>query len=140
MTADIEQLTTRDIDKMLPAEFDAMPFGMIQLDRAGVVKTYNAWEAQLARRKPSEVIGKNFFTDVAPCTNVAEFRGQLDALCASGGKSYIFDYDFSFPWGRRRVRVRFVIESNDERWVLVTNVDKATGAAVPSGNVPTRSS
>lgn len=136
MITNIEQLTSQDIGTMSSAEFDAMPFGMIKLDREGVVKSYNSWEAQLARRKASEVIGKNFFTDVAPCTNVAEFRGQLDALCAAGGKSHIFDYDFAFPWGRRRVRVRFVIESTDERWVLVTNVDKVSSTALPIVSAP----
>jgi photoactive yellow protein len=118
----IEQISSDDLANKSPAEFDAMPFGMIRLDRNGVVKTYNEWEANLARRKSQDVLGKNFFTDVAPCTNVASFRGKLDELVASGEKTYIFDYEFTFPWGTRRVRVRFFIESSDERWVLVTNV------------------
>jgi photoactive yellow protein len=126
MLTNIEQITSQDLADTSPAEFDAMPFGMIRLDRAGVVKTYNEWEAKLARRKAQDVIGKNFFTDIAPCTNVAEFRGKLDQLAAMGEKTYIFDYDFAFPWGSRRVRVRFVIESDDERWVLVTNVTERT--------------
>jgi photoactive yellow protein len=122
MHSNIEQITSKDLADTSPSEFDAMPFGMIRLDSAGVIKTYNEWEAKLARRTSSEVIGKNFFTDIAPCTNVAEFRGKLDQLALSGEKTYIFDYDFLFPWGTRRVRVRFVVESDDERWVLVTNV------------------
>lgn len=126
MLKNIEQLTSRDISSMSPAEFDAMPFGMIRLDQAGVVKAYNRWEAQLARRNVNDVVGKNFFTEIAPCTNVAEFRGKLDELVATGGKTYVFDYDFQFPWGTRRVRVRFVVESDDERWVLVTNVGAAS--------------
>ncbi|MBK9259692.1 MAG: PAS domain-containing protein [Polyangiaceae bacterium] len=122
MLKNIEQITSQDLANKSETEFDAMPFGMIRLDRQGTVKTYNEWEAQLARRKARDVIGRNFFTEVAPCTNVASFRGKLDELAASGQKTYIFDYDFSFPWGNRRVRVRFVIESDDERWVLVTNL------------------
>lgn len=121
MLRHIEQITSSDLTKLNPAEFDALPFGMIQLDAAGMVKAYNAWEARLARREAKDVIGKNFFTDVAPCTNVASFRGKLDELAQHGEKTYIFDYDFLFPWGTRRVRIRFVVESSDERWVLVTN-------------------
>jgi len=121
MQKHIEQITSSDLTQLKPAEFDALPFGMIRLDAAGVVKAYNEWEARLARREARDVIGKNFFTDVAPCTNVASFRGKLDELAVSGDKTYIFDYDFLFPWGTRRVRIRFVIESMDERWVLVTN-------------------
>jgi photoactive yellow protein len=125
MLKNIEQITSQDISNMSPAEFDAMPFGMIRLDRTGTVKAYNQWEAQLARRKVTDVVGKNFFTEVAPCTNVTEFRGKLDELAKTTDKTYIFDYDFRFPWGTRRVRVRFVVESADERWVLVTNAGEA---------------
>ena len=125
MSDRIERLTAQDLTQLSAAEFDAMPFGMIRLNRQGVIKAYNQWEAALARRSVHEVIGKNFFTDVAPCTNVAEFRGKLEELFQSPTKTHIFDYNFAFPWGVRRVRVRFVVESADECWVLVTNVDKA---------------
>ena len=122
MLNQMEQVTSQDLANMSSAEFDAMPFGMIQLDRDGIVKTYNMWESKLARRDPRDVVGKNFFTEVAPCTNVASFRGKLDELHETQKKNYIFDYEFSFPWGKRKVRVRFVVESPDERWVLVTSI------------------
>lgn len=121
MLKNIEQITSDDLAQLAPSDFDSLPFGMIRLDRAGTIQVYNAWEARLARRNPKEVVGKNFFTDIAPCTNVTEFRGKLDALAENGQKTYIFDYDFSFPWGARRVRIRFVVDSVDERWVLVTD-------------------
>jgi photoactive yellow protein len=121
MLQHIERITHNDLAQLSPAEFDDLPFGMIRLDQAGNVKAYNAWEARLARRDPKEVIGKNFFTDIAPCTNVGAFRGKLDELVGAAQNSHVFDYDFMFPWGIRRVRIRFVVQSADERWVLVTN-------------------
>lgn len=124
MIVSIEQATAKDLLEMSGSDFDAMPFGMIRLDRHGVIKAYNHWEAKLARRNASDVIGKNFFTDIAPCTNVIEFRGKLDEMVNGPTKSHVLDYSFPFPWGVRRVRVRFIVESADERWVLVTNVDK----------------
>jgi len=117
-----EQITSQDLEGLSLTDFDTMPFGAILLDRHGVVKTYNRWEANLARRDPSSVLGKNFFTEVAPCTDVAAFRGRLDELANSGEASYVFDFEFKFPWGERRVRIRFLIESADERWVFVTDV------------------
>jgi photoactive yellow protein len=116
-----EQISSRDLRGMAAGDFDAMPFGAIQLDREGTVLAYNRWEATLARRDPTSVIGKNFFRDIAPCTDVAAFRGRLDALAERGETSYVFDFDFAFPWGRRRVRVRFLIDG-DARWVFVTDV------------------
>lgn len=126
MLKHIEQITSDDLAQLDPSEFDSLPFGMIRLDRAGTVQLYNAWEGRLARRNPKNVVGKNFFTDIAPCTNVASFRGKLDELASGGGKTYVFDYDFTFPWGARRVRIRFVVESVDERWVLVTDATAST--------------
>jgi len=117
---DFQEPNLKDLRGIPREQFDALPFGVIQLDRDGTVKTYNRWESELARRKVETVIGKNFFRDVAPCTDVAAFRGRLDAL--PPGSSYVFDFEFDFPWGRRAVRVRFHIESADERWVFVTDV------------------
>jgi photoactive yellow protein len=121
-TKNFEHVTSSDLAAMSPDEFDGMAFGVIQLDRHGVIKAYNRWEATLARRSASTVLGRNFFIEVAPCTNVAGFRGHLDRLAATGQGSYVFDFEFLFPWGKRLVRIRFLVESVDERWVFVTDV------------------
>lgn len=102
--------------------FDALPFGAIRLDRYGKVVAYNRRESLIARRKPESVIGKNFFHDIAPCTDVAAFRGRLDAMPTNKPSTHVFDFEFDFPWGRRAVRIRFIVESADERWVFVTDV------------------
>jgi len=117
-----EQIGSRELKELSPEDFDAMAFGAIQLDQEGKVLAYNRWEANLARRKPSDVIGKNFFKDIAPCTDVAAFRGRLDNLAAKGESTYLLDFDFAFPWGKRRVRVRFLVEPDGNRWVFVTDV------------------
>jgi len=120
--ANFEALSPNELRGMSQREFDTLPFGAIQLDRYGTIRAYNLWESQLARRKPEAVIGKNFFRDVAPCTDIAGFRGKLDGLIDEGQSSYVFDFEFDFPWGRRSVRIRFLVESQDERWVFVTDV------------------
>lgn len=122
MFEQFNKITTHELSSMTTVEFDALLFGLIRLDHDGVVRAYNAWEAQMARHDPRKVIGRNFFTEIAPCTNVAGFRGKLDELIHSAYKSHVFDYEFAFPWGTRNVRVRFVVESDDERWVLITGI------------------
>jgi photoactive yellow protein len=117
-----EQVSSDDLQGLSAEEFDALPFGAILLDARGIVRAYNRWEAALARREPEAVLGKSFFLDVAPCTDVAAFHGKLDELARSGRGSYVFDFEFAFPWGRRMVRIRFLVESSDERWVFVTDV------------------
>lgn len=117
--------TTREIPTdvhfdLSEAELDALPFGVIHLDSEGRVRGYNKAESELAHRSKSEVLGKLFFEEVAPCTNVRAFKGVLDALTQAGGGSEYLDYRFEFPWGSVEVRIRLMVLSPEERLILVT--------------------
>ena len=50
-------------------DFDELQFGLIVMDRAGDVVAYNAFEASRAGLNPENVVGRNFFLSVGPCTN-----------------------------------------------------------------------
>ncbi len=50
------------------ATLDLLPYGIIVVNGDGTILYYNAREEQIADRKKEDVIGKNFFTEVAPCT------------------------------------------------------------------------
>jgi photoactive yellow protein len=50
-------------------DLDELSFGVIGLSANFVVVRYNAEEGRLSRLIPNRVIGRNFFTSVAPCTN-----------------------------------------------------------------------
>lgn len=115
-----EHVTLTELRGLSSDGFNELAFGAILLDRHGVIRSYNRWESQMARRRPESVIGKNFFLDVAPCTDVSTFRGRFDGM--ELGSTHVFDFAFDFPWGRRCVRIRFLVESDDDRWVFVTDV------------------
>ena len=55
-------------------ELDALPFGVICLDPDGKVLRYNLAESRLARLDRAQVLGKNFFRRIAPCTIAATAR------------------------------------------------------------------
>ncbi len=50
-------------------QLDACPFGVIAMDAAGTVVAYNAYEARRAGLAAERVMGRHFFSEVAPCTN-----------------------------------------------------------------------
>lgn len=50
-------------------QFDALDFGAIGIDAAGVVTRYNAHESRLAGLAQQRVVGSPLFTVVAPCMN-----------------------------------------------------------------------
>ena len=46
-----------------------LPLGVIELDDEGNIIFYSKGESKLSGYKAEEVMGRHFFTDVAPCTN-----------------------------------------------------------------------
>ena len=104
------------------SELDALPFGAIHLDASGRVRSYNLAESELARRPKADVVGKLFFEEVAPCTNVHAFKGVLDALTQAGSGTEHLDFRFEFPWGSAEVRIRLMVFDVSDRLILVTRI------------------
>jgi photoactive yellow protein len=73
LTASARSNLFQSIDSMSEADLDLLPHGAIQLDTKGVVLKYNTYESQLANLDKGKVVGRNFFKEVAPCTDVKEF-------------------------------------------------------------------
>src|ERR1051326_1892730 len=65
------------------SNLELLPFGIVILDESGTVLYYNAREEQIAGRRRDDVLGRNFFRDVAPCTQVAEFYGEFGEIMAA---------------------------------------------------------
>jgi photoactive yellow protein len=84
------------------------------------VLAYNLYEEGLARRHRREVVGKNFFTDVAPCTRVRRFYGRFLDGVARRSLRATFGFVFAFAHGERAVEVTlFYREETETVWVLV---------------------
>ena len=108
------------IDRMSERELDALPFGAIRLDREGKILSYNMTESKLTGRDPKKVIGRNFFSDVAPCTNVQGFAGRFREGMEKKDLHAIFPYRFDFQMAPRDVTVTlFYSNQTDTAWVFV---------------------
>jgi photoactive yellow protein len=105
-------------------DVDALPFGLIAVDAGGTIEQYNAYESKLSRLAKERVIGRNFFTDVAPCTAVKEFQGRFERFAAAGGEgAESFDFVFAFPFGRQFVNITFLRGANRQIKILVNRYD-----------------
>lgn len=110
---------------MNDADFNDLAFGAIQLDAKGVILKYNAAEGAITGRDPSSVIGKNFFTEVAPCTDSPEFSGRFRRGVASGDLNVMFEYLFDYQMKPTRVLVHMKTAlSEDGYWVFVKRLQK----------------
>ena len=105
----------------LPSEqLDLQPFGIIRLDRAGTVLSFNTYEENLAKKSRRDVIGRNFFQDIAPCTKVKEFHGRFLDAVAARSMNVTFGFVFPFAHGTRHVDISlFYKQADDTVWVIV---------------------
>ena len=113
-----------DIDnvlgKMSEVEINRLAFGAVQLDAAGKILTYNAAEAGITGRNAASVIGKNFFRDVAPCTDSPAFKGVFEQGVKSGELNTMFEYVFDYNMAATKVKIHMKRAiSGDTFWIFV---------------------
>jgi photoactive yellow protein len=117
----MENVTAADLSRMTEEELDALPFGAIKLSPRGTVISYNATEGRLTGRTRERVLGRNFFIDVAPCTDVQEFRGRFVELAKESEMSIFHEFSFEFPFvPPLTVKITLLRDRGDKSiWVLV---------------------
>ncbi len=96
------------ISKMSDKDIDNLAFGAIKLDATGKILSYNKTEGDITGRKPEDVIGKNFFTEVAPCTNQPEFYGKFKEGVTKGNLNALFEYTFDYKMKPTKVKVHMM--------------------------------
>lgn len=101
----------------LASEPDAVSFGAIAIDREHRAVAYNAVESRAAGLSPERVLGKPFFSEVAPCMNnfmVAQRFADTDTLDET------IDYVLTLRMRPTRVRMRLLREPGAAcGWILI---------------------
>jgi photoactive yellow protein len=96
---------------------DAAPFGIVRMGGDRRVLFYNRYESRLSGLSPGSVKGRNFFEDVAPCTNnflVAQKFIDFVEL------DEVLDYVFTFRMRPTNVRLRLLkSEASAHEYLLV---------------------
>jgi photoactive yellow protein len=94
---------------------DALPFGLVVMDRDGVVLAYNRVESRQSGLDPSRVVGRRFFTDVGPCCNNAAVAGRYET---ADELDVVLDYVFAFRLRHVPVRIRLLHRAGSPRQYL----------------------
>ncbi len=109
-------------DSMAAEELDRLPYGMIQLDRTGRILNYNAVESKLASLRKEDAIGKQFFTEIAPCTKVQDFYGRFKEGVIHESLDTSFRFHFAFKQNPRDVTVRLLYSKRSRTvWVMISD-------------------
>jgi photoactive yellow protein len=100
-------------------ELNEAPFGIIQLDDDGIVEFYNHYESDLSGVEPSDAVGQNFFTQLAPCSNSQLFQGRFEEGVRKGRLDERFTYTFTYKMRPTLVDVRLYRDETGQNWVLI---------------------
>jgi photoactive yellow protein len=100
-------------------QLDNLDFGVVKVDDAGVVIYTNRYEAELTAVPAERALRRNYFTELAPCTNNRLFFGTFRKGVASGAMNLLFFYTFTYKMSPTEVKVHMYRSADGENWVLV---------------------
>jgi photoactive yellow protein len=98
---------------------DDAPFGVIKVDDEGEVLFFNQYESDLSGMDPDDVVGRNFFTQVAPCTNNRLFRGRFKKGVRRGELDETFTYTYTYKMRPTLVDVHLYRDEAGNNWITV---------------------
>ncbi len=105
------------LDRMNDGDLDQLGFGVVRMTRAGQVCAYNTVESKLAGLSKERVLGKHFFTEVAPCTNNYLVSGRFDE---PGQIDVIIPYVFTLRMRPTSVELRLLkSDTSASQYILV---------------------
>lgn len=134
VSTDPDQL--EHLTRLSTEAIDELPIGAIELDAEGTVLKFNQREARLTGRDPGRVVGKNFFTEVAPCTDVQEFAGAFRQGMRERSLHKTFPYRFDYEMDPRNVWVTlFYSDTSGTGWVFVREQGATREASTPNAAV-----
>lgn len=105
------------IEQSSQCELDALPFGVILLDREGTVLFYSATEARLSGYGNAP-LGQNLFA-ISPCLGSDDFRGRLRRAMEDGPIDLELGWAGDFNDPQRELRIRVQSSRNGGMWMFI---------------------
>jgi photoactive yellow protein len=105
------------IERLSRDELDRLPFGVILLDRTGIVLFYSETEARQSGfgRRP---IGQNLF-ETSRCLGSDDFHGRIQRAMESGPVDLEFGWTGDFNDPKRDLRFRIQSAADKGVWIFV---------------------
>jgi photoactive yellow protein len=107
------------LHQMSERRLDGADFGIVRVDDEGIVEFYNRYESNLAGIDPEDAVGRNFFTELAPCSNNQLFWGRFKKGVRKGEMDERFTYTFTYKMRPTLVDVRLYRDEAGNNWVMI---------------------
>ena len=123
---DVIKFGSEDLENRLatdPSRAELLPFGAIMVNQHGDVLRYNHVESGFSGRAVTDVVGRNFFNDIAPCAKGQIFYNHFFRAVADGQVNTMFDYQFDYKMQATNVRIH--MKSQDAAkgiWIFIKRV------------------
>jgi hypothetical protein len=90
-----------------------IPYGLMELDEAGTVLHYKPEDRGLFVKPEGEIVGSNFFTDIAAIAGAKDFQHHIKEFRRGHAPAQSFTYIFELK--HRRFPVRVLLARTHER-------------------------
>jgi len=108
------------LSELTEEQLNELAFAAIQLDTEGRVLQYNEAEGEITGRDPQAMLGKDFFVEVAPCTQNSEFCQRFYEALEQGSINVVFEYVFDYQMTPTKVKIHMYKRRQEASvWVLV---------------------
>lgn len=112
------------LDRFTQEELDALPFGVVQLDRRGRVLSINQYATAIADWNDSAAVGLDFFAEVCPAMRVADIVDRMHTGFASDHLDEMFPLTVMTDDGSLQALIRMYYASRTRTmWVFSANPD-----------------
>ena len=121
MELEDERLPER-VEQLSLQAIDALPFGVVRLDAMGKVTYYSKTEAEQSGFGDRRAIGRDFFTQMAPCLATPELMRRIAEARRAGTLDITFEQVGDFDDADRELRVRVSSATGGGLWVFLRRI------------------
>jgi photoactive yellow protein len=111
-----------EVERLSPEALDTLPFGVVRLDEEGKVSYFSRAEAEQSGYGDRRAIGRDFFTQMAPCLGTPELLGRIESARRAGTLDILFEQVGDFGDPERELRVRVLSASGGGLWVFLQRI------------------
>jgi photoactive yellow protein len=84
-----------------------MPFGLLELDAEGRVVRYGPAHEREPASVREKIVGRNFFTEVAPRPEILQFKARFEHFMANG--ELVDRFTVEYPSAEGTISVQFLL-------------------------------
>jgi len=116
----VTEAELKNLPSLSREQLDGLEYGVVKVEDDGSILIYNRYESLLANMPVASAEGRNFFTQVAPCTDNRLFFGRFTEGVLAGTLDLTFAYNFTYKMRPTTVDVQIYRDAATKtNWLLI---------------------